>query len=408
MRVLHISTYAGSTGAGRAALNVHAALQRQGLDSRMLVASASVRDPEIIELTDGSRTRWRLSQRADRALWNLQRSSNTTWRSPAYFGVDLRKEIDRIDPDVINLHWVTNGFMTIKAIGKLDRPVVWSLYDMWPFSGSEHYGSSSPRVRYGYRRSNRPTGDGLLDLDRWCWQRKVRSWRTPMEIIAASTWSLNLAQDSALLGTWPMSQVPHAIDERVFTPGDAQAARRRWGLEPDVPVVAFIASAGLGDHRKGGDVLLQALDRLQGSGVDFQILIVGPRTANVPEGSAHVTWVPVVETDTDLQSIYSAATVLAVPSREDTMPLVALEAQMCGVPVVASDVGGLADAVDPGVAGALVPAEDPRALADALGRALQDEPPGQAQHIRDRAAGLWSYEVVGRKYAQVLARAASR
>ena len=408
MRVLHISTYAGSTGAGRAAHNVHRALQRHGFDSRMLVASSSVQEPEIIESTDGSRVRWRLAQRADRALWNLQRSSNTTWRSPAYFGVDLRKEIDRIDPDVINLHWVTNGFMTIEAIGKLDRPVVWSLYDMWPFSGSEHYGSSTTRMRDGYQKANRPAGDSLCDMDRWCWQRKVRSWRTPMEIIAASEWSLTMAQDSALLGTWPITKIPHAIDDRVFTRGDAREARRRWGLEPDVPVVAFIASAGLGDHRKGGDVLLQALDRLHGSGIDFQILIVGPRTADVPAGSAHVTWVPVVETDTDLHRIYSAATVLAVPSREDTMPLVALEAQMCGVPVVASAVGGLADAVDPSVSGALVPAEDPRALADALGRALRDESPGKAQRIRDRAAGLWSYEVVGRKYAQVFARAASR
>ena len=408
MRVLHISTYAGSTGAGRAAHNVHRALQRHGFDSRMLVASSSVQEPEITELTDGSRMRWRLAQRADRAVWNLQRSSNTTWRSPACFGVDLRKEIDRIDPDVINLHWVTNGFMTIEAIGKLDRPVVWSLYDMWPFSGSEHYGSSTTRMRDGYQRVNRPVGDSLLDIDRWCWQRKVRSWRAPREIIAASTWSLDMARASALLGEWPMTQIPHAVDERVFTLGDARKARRRWGLEPDMPVIAFIASAGLGDHRKGGDVLLQALDRLQASAIDFQILIVGPRTANVPAGSAHTMWVPVIENDTDLQDIYSAATVLAVPSRQDTMPLVALEAQMCGVPVVASDVGGLADAVDPGVSGALVPAEDPEALADALGQALQEDSPNKAQGIRDRAAGLWSYEVVGSKYAQVLARAASR
>lgn len=408
MRVLHISTYAGASGAGRAAYNLHKALQGQGVDSQMLVASSAVQEPEIIELAGALRMRWRLAQRADRALWNLQRSSNTTWRSPAYFGMDLRKEIDRLDPDVINLHWVTNGYMTIKGIGRLERPVVWSLYDMWPFSGSEHYGSSLTRVREGYQKGNRPDGDTRVDIDRWCWNRKYRSWRTPMEVVAASRWSQRSAQSSALLGQWPTSLIHHAVDDRVFTLGETHAARERWGLAPDLPTVAFIASAGLGDHRKGGDVLLAALQRMKDRCAQFQVLIVGPRTANISPELTGITWVDGVSDDRDLRSLYSTASVVVVPSREDTLPLVALEAQMCGVPVVASDVGGLTDAVKPGVSGDLVPVGDPAALADALTWVISKGVGDPAERIRERAVALWSYQAVGTQYTQVYARAASR
>lgn len=407
MRVLHLSTYAGSTGAGRAAYSLHQALRGAGVDSQMLVASSAVREPGITELGGRSQVRWRLAQRADRALWNLQRSANSSWRSPAYFGASLREHIDRVDPDVINLHWVTNGFLTVEDIGRLGRPVVWSMYDMWPFSGAEHYGSLTTRIRDGYNPGNRPAGDAGVDLDRWTWQRKKQHWRVPMHMVAASRWLEELTHESALLRDWPVSRIPHAVDDSVFVPGDAQAARTYWGLDSDKPTIAFLASAGLGDHRKGGDVLLQALHIMRTAGEDFQTLIAGPKTSDVPRGVGDVRWVESLRSDTELCAFYQAASAVAVPSREDTMPLVALEAQMCGVPVVASDVGGLPDAVDDQVSGALVPAGDPDALAKALAGVVHRGSAEQPRQTRDRAYSLWSFAAVGKQYEQLYLTAMS-
>ena len=407
MKVLHLSTYAGGSGAGRAAYSLHAALRHSGVDSRMLVARSTVTDPHVSQVSGSTQTRWRLAQRADRALWRLQRSPNTSWRSPAFFGVDIRREIDRIDPDVINLHWVTNGFLSIEQIGRIDRPIVWSLYDMWPFSGTEHYGSLPERTDSGYRTTNRPAGDTGFDLDRWAWERKRKNWLNPMHVVAASRWLEERAHASALMRQWPIERIPHAIDPGVFCRGDTAEARTRWGLEPHQPTIAFLASAGLSDHRKGGDVLLEALQQLRDQESEAQVVIVGPGTSNQATGLSNIRWIPEVRRNSELQSLYAAASVVAVPSREDTLPLVALEAHMCGVPVVASDIGGLPDAIEAGVSGELVAPGDPAALARALAHFVNDPASVDSQRIRDRAVRLWSYESVAQQYTEVFATAST-
>lgn len=407
MRVLHLSTYAGGSGAGRAAFSLHSALRGQGVESRMLVARSHVEDPDVSALSGASTLRWRLAQRVDRAIWNLQRSSNTSWRSPALFGVDVKREIDRFDPDVVNLHWVTNGFLAIEEIGRIDRPVVWSLYDMWPFSGTEHYGSVVDRTNFGYRRDNRPPGDSGIDIDRWAWSRKRRRWLQPIHVVAASTWLEQRARSSALMRDWPIVRIPHPVDSKTFHASGSASARSRWGLDPHAPTVVFLASAGLSDHRKGGDVLLEALRRLHRQGSDLQALIVGPGPAREIPGLPPIVWVDAVRDDTALQSIYAAASVVAVPSREDTLPLVALEAQMCGVPVVASDVGGLPDAIDSEFSGELVPVDDVSAFTQALARFLSSRSADATERIRGRAEALWSYEHVASQYGEVFARASS-
>ena len=109
LRVLHLSTYAGGGGAGRAAAALNEALQKAGVDSRFISAHG---------------TRFKAARAADRALWRLQRSATKTWRSPARFGSLSASEINESSADVVNLHWVTDGFMSIEEIGKIDRKSV--------------------------------------------------------------------------------------------------------------------------------------------------------------------------------------------------------------------------------------------------------------------------------------------
>lgn len=396
LRVLHLSTYASNGGAARAATALDSALKAAGVDSRIATAGGK---------------RFHIARALDRQLWRLQRSPIATWRSPARFGSLTAAQINASDADVVNLHWVTDGFMSIEEIGKITKPVVWSLYDMWPFCGSEHYGVDSPDARWrtGYSQENRPNGESGLDIDRWAWTRKRHRW-TPMNMVPASTWLEGVVRSSALMGTWPVTRIPHVVDTHRFAPMDKAQARMRAALPQEIPLILFLASAGIFDQRKGFDLLEDALVSVHSAHPDAQVLVAGPKSSGYESPSGvPIIWQGEVNGDENLQTLYCASDLLVVPSREDNMPLTAMEAQSCGIPVVAFNVGGLPDILVHDETGFLVPPGNTEALADAISALLRDRlllgsfAEGAVHHAQQ----TWAPEVISAKYLSVYSTALS-
>lgn len=416
LRVLHVSTYDAGGGAARAARALHDAMVRQGIDSTLLTAVPSGVDPTIIGLPGRSgRIRFLASRELEHRLWHVQSTGVRTWRSPAYFGALRARTIDAWGADVVNLHWVTDGLLTVPQIGRILTPTAWSLYDMWAFCGSEHYGVDTPDARWrsGYTRANRPGNARGVDLDRLCWTRKTKRWTRPMSLVAASSWMADRVRSSRLMGSWPLDTVPHPIDCRVFTPQQRSVARRRLGIDDAGPVVLFLSSAGIGDTRKGWDLLDRALERVRRVHPGIRALIVGPKDAGPPESDevrgdqANRIWAGTVSNDADLAWHYAAADVVAVPSREDNMPLTAMEAQACGRSVVGFRIGGVPDIVEHGRTGILAATIDSESLADALEAALDDALSSDAMGLaaRERAVARWSDEPVVSGYVRVYEQA---
>jgi glycosyltransferase involved in cell wall biosynthesis len=406
MRVLHVSTYDGNSGAARAAHSLHSALRSIDVDSQMLVASSSSGDPTVSGLKLSTNLRWRVSQRMDRSLWDLQKSQNTSWRSPAHFGVLNARLINQSSADVVNLHWITNGFLSIKQIGMIEKPIVWSMYDMWTFCGTEHYGRDTPDARWrsGYSHTNRLTGETGLDIDRIAWAKKMKYWNRRMHMAPASSWLEDRVCASAIgsLLEWEVTRISHVIDTTVFSPMDKIATRAEFSLPSGAPLIVFLASGGVQDQRKGWDLLDDALTQLRPIVPNVEVVIAGP----TPSGFRTSSGTPVhlvgeVVGSEKLRALYAAANVVAVPSREDTMPLTAMEAQACGAPVVAFRIGGLPDIVDHQVTGYLAEPFDPGDLAAGLAAMLVGTETPVAERARDRAVRLWSPNVVAGRYTEL-------
>ena len=407
--VLHLSTYDGGGGAGRAAYALHRAMVDSGLDSSMRVARTSNADETV---RAGSDLRFRVANALEHRLWSLQTSPIVTWRSPAVFGSCGAREINGGTADVVNIHWATDGLLSIREIGRIAKPIVWSVYDMWPFSGSEHYGTDIPQARWrtGYTRRNRPKDEHGLDLDRLTWERKSKWWARARHVVAASSWMRRAIEQSALMHDWPTHLIPHVIDCDAFSPMDMREARLSLGLPQAVPLVLFLASAGINDHRKGWDLLDEALMKVRVSVPDVEVVIVGPTADGYsPVSGVPIHWRGTVQGNEALRLHYSAANVTAVPSREDNMPLTAMEAQSCGRPVVAFNLGGLPDIVDHEQSGYLAEPLDPQSLAEGLNHVLADEHRAGrwADHARTRALATWSRPVVTSAYQQVFQAAIS-
>lgn len=388
-------------------------MREHGVDSRMHVAHAETSDPSVTQV---SQLRWMVARSLDHSLWRLQGSPVRGWRSPARFGSLSASWINAQPVDVVNLHWVTDGFLTIEHIGAIRHPLVWSLYDIWPFSGTDHYGFDPDDARRttGFTRQNRPSHVSGVDLDRWAYERKARSWRgiSPV-IVPASSWLEEASQSSALTVGMPTQRIPHLVDTTVYAPMDRSTARHRLGLRQDEQVILFLSSGGIRDHRKGWDLLAVALPRVEEAHPGTRVIVVGP-IPDAADQAAHpdglsITWWGTVSDDSTLRDLYCAADVVAVPSREDNMPLTAMEALSCGTPVVAFRIGGLPDIVIHEQTGYLAQPGDVDDFAHGLISVMREsstqESTRTALQCRERAEAVWSPSAVIDAYLATYQRA---
>lgn len=203
------------------------------------------------------------------------------------------------------------------------------------------------------------------------------------------------AQITELYGADPsrIVVIPPGIDHAVFGPGDQKMARRAIGFQPDALLGVFV---GRIQPLKRADIAVATIAELVERGHDAHLVVVGgPSGPGGPAAFAALSKLMAARSVEDrvhlvdpqphhlLSSYYRAADVVLVPSRSESFGLVALEAATCGIPVVASKVGGLTTIVDDMVTGRLIDAPDPLRYADAVEWICTA--PGRWQAISDAA-----------------------
>jgi len=353
----------------------------------------------------GSGARFRIAGQLERRLSNFQNSSWLTWRSIGRFASERAKRINASAADVVNLHWVTGGFLSIEEIAAIEKPLVWTMHDMWPFTGTEHYAPEAPeptRWQEGYTPSNRLPGESGPDLDRWTWERKRRQWTTPMHFVPVSNWLAEATRKSSF-ASWPLTRIPNVMDTETFTTGSQQAARHALHL-PDTPLIAFTSSSGISDERKGWHLLQQALPYVKKRFPDATVMVIGQgNQADQAKVTEDIMWMGQVDEESVMAQILQAADVVAVPSTADNLPMTACEAQCVGRAVVAFNTGGLPDTVEHLATGYLAQAFDVAEYAEGLIMAIEDAR-GQnhwGEGARERAEDLWSPRPVVDQYLKV-------
>ncbi len=404
MRVAHLNFSDIIGGAARAAWRIHHSLRQANVQSTMYVNSATAGDWTVVE-QGGPLARHMDGARRQVARFTLQflRTGNRVMRSPAVLPSFWVKRINAMDVDIVNLHWICGEMMSIEDIGCIKKPIVWTLMDMWPFCGAEHY-TTDCRWRDGYSRRNRPTYESGIDLDRWVWNRKLTHWKRPMHIIAPCRWLKNCVQDSVLMKAWPVSVVPYALDTEFWQPIDRVVARKLMRLPPVGPLLAFGAIGGGNDPRKGMDLLQIALKKLVSRISGLEVIIFGQRRPQAPVDCGFPThYTGHLNDDLSLRVLYSAADVMVVPSRLEAFGQTASEALACGTPVVAFGACGPLDIVKHQETGYLAKPYDALDLAEGiswvLSRTAADETLQQSS--RRDAVARFSYPVVAGQYLQV-------
>ena len=365
LRVVHANTY-DCGGAAQAGLRLHHALLAAGVESRFVVAGKSGEDPTVIEAPGRlHRWLWPLTPRLDYRIARLLAPwGPKPWGSSMLPGSAF-SFIESLRPDIIHLHGVSHGFLSIAQIGRLTRPVVWTLHDLWALGPG-----------YGYRieaeaalQSVEPfqplvVGAPFHRLARNIWNRKLRHWRRlNLTLVAPSRWLAEEARRSEIFRGRPVLTIPYSVPLQRFRPIDRVSARTALGLPQDRPLLLF-GAAGADAPRKGADLLGAALSLLTRSRPDLRVVVFGPASeAWLRDCPIEVHRLGAISDEDDLARVYAACDLFACPSREDNLPNTVLESLACGTPVVGFRVGGLPDLVQDGINGFLAAPFDTAELA---------------------------------------------
>ena len=410
MRVLIVNTSEKTGGAAVAANRLMEALNNYGVKAKMLV-----RDKETEQLTVcGLRSSWRLRWHflwERLVIWLHLRLKRTHLFEIdiANCGTDVTQLPEFKEADVVHLHWVNQGMLSLKDIRKMmeAKPVVWTMHDMWPATAVCHYTRGCEHFRTECGCCPLLPGNSRHDLANKVWKRKQQMISGQrVTYVCCSQWLAEEAQQSALLHGQRVVSIPNTIDTRLFCPQDKQLAKAALQLPTDKRVILFV-SQRVTDPRKGVSYLVEAIRRLAEAHPAMQehcvVAILGGHAEEVA-GQLALPAVPLgyVNDAKRIVQVYNAADVFVLPSLEDNLPNTLMEAMACGVPCVGFHVGGIPEMIDHeqnGYVAAVSQAED---LARGIHYVLEEaDYEALSRQCLQKVARCWSGQSVAKRYVEV-------
>jgi len=392
-------------GAALAANRLHRGLLGCRVDSRMLVQSKLSDDPTVTGSTTAvGRLAARIRYQLDALPALVSRRRRGTTFTPAWLPDTLAGRIAALAPDLIHLHWVAGGFLRLENLARFNRPLVWTLHDMWPFTGGCHY--TGDCCRFADSCGSCPELDSSVedDLSRRVWGRKALAWRgLPLTVVAPSSWMARCARESSLFSGARIEVLPNGIDSSLFQPGDRRAAREILRLPQDRRLILFGAMSPTAEPRKGFRHLLAGLRALaaQGWGDRAELVVYGASDARQrPDFGLPTRYVGHLSDQARMALLNVAADVVVAPSTQDNLPNTVLEALSCGTPVVAFRIGGMPDLIGHGQTGWLCEPFDPEDLARGIARVLGDHALRETlgRQARAQVEREFSLSVVARRH----------
>lgn len=401
MKILHLAMHEGS-GAGRAATRLHSGLIMEGVNSSMLVLQKSSQTSSIVRLDPQTIPLKKMQAKLLGGQLSRLMGAKITFSINVAPSLILR-QIEKFRADVINLHWVGWDYVRIEDLSRLNVPLVWTLQDMWPFTGGCHYGEACDRYTQSCGACPQLQSSREADLSRWVWQRKMRAWKDlDLTVVAPSQWIANCAKRSSLFRDRRVEVIPFCLDTQIYQPIDQKTARTALNLPLDKRIVLFGALSATKDERKGFQFLLPALQRLsqQGWRDHIQLVIFGASEPESPIDLGFKAHYLGNLDDTKLVQTYSAADVMVVPSTQESFGQTASESLACGTPVVAFNATGLKDIVDHQQSGYLVQPYEIEDLARGIAWVLEDDDRQSKlrQHARQKAEFNFHLELQVRHY----------
>lgn len=346
MKILVVNTYDKGGGAARAAWRLYRGLLLYGPGADMLVQIKRRAEEHIHTLLPSYlKPVSYLMPYFDFVRPFLQIRKRIIF-SPSQVTLNPVRRINDYQADVVHLNWITGGFMKIEALKEIQAPLVWTLHDMWPFTGGCHYTQGCEKYKEGCGCCPILRSHKQNDLSRKIFLRKLATYRQikNLTFITASAWMADMARQSPVMENRRVEVIPIPLNALIFAPKDKQVARRHFDLPPHKKIILFGAYRCDMNEMKGMYLLLEAWQQIRDE--NMELIIFGNVRKNEEIAvKYHVRFLGHIKSDQKLSELYSAADVMIVPSLQESFGQTVTEAFACGTPVVAFASTGLLDLV---------------------------------------------------------------
>ncbi len=356
MKILLINKSDKIGGAAVACERLHTALNKANIDTKLLVEEKKSNDKNIIDLSPNNlRKKLNFIRFITERMYFLPFEGSKNIRfafSPAFAGQNIHKHPVFINSDIIHLHWFNQGFLSLnslKSIIQTGKPIVWTLHDMWAFTGGCHY--SGTCTNYQQNCGNCPflKNPKEKDLSYRILEKKKEIFKNAnVTFVTCSKWLKDKAKNSSLFKNFNIVNIPNPIDTQEFYPLDKIKIRKKLKLPVNKKIVLF-AAANISDSRKGLRYLLDALQIFykENTNQNIELLTFGKANDDVFKSLAYKAHhLGTLSKTEQIVEAYNAADVFVLPSLEDNLPNTVMEALACGVPVLTFKSGGIPEMIN--------------------------------------------------------------
>jgi len=404
MKILIINTSDIQGGAARAAYRLHQSLLSQNIESQMLVQNKSS-DEFTVKTTTNTRLQ-KLTNILRPYINNIPlkfyKNRTKTLFSTSMFGSNhVIEKINKFNPDIVHLHWICGGMLKIEDLSKIKAPIVWSLHDMWAFTGGCHYDELCEGYLQECGNCKVLGSSKENDLSKKVFYRKEQTYSkiSNMTVIGLSRWINECSKNSTLLKNKKHIHLPNPIDTKIFKPFDKKLSRKLWNLPEDKKLVLFGAMGATSDPRKGFKELSKALNKLNKS-TNIELVVFGSsKPENELDFGFKIHYLGHLHDDVGLVTLYSAVDVMVVPSLQENLSNAIMESLSCAIPVVVFDIGGNSDMIEHQKNGYLAKPFDSKDLATGIEWIVSNENYDKlSKNAREKVLNEFDSKVVAQKY----------
>ena len=431
MKVLSVNTNDTYGGAARAAMRIMQGVQQHGVETQMLVKEKYTRDSAVVPLQQfiprnilyrfADWVAQKLKNKYYHWLWRpYSKTKENVFMSDSR-GTRLGGALQKLDYDVLHLHWINQRFIKLQDLPK-DKPIVWTLHDSWPFCGVCHYFLDCQlyQTHCGYCPILHSCKE--KDLAYHIFEEKLRAYQDlNLHIVTPSRWLGECAKQSALFGRFPITVIPNCLETDVYCPLSKQeiderlsvalernpalhAVKRAVGEKAAKPLVLYGAMNAATDRIKGFASLLSALQTLDNQRFEANLIVFGASESDLPMQFEHINvhFVGYISDTDTLVTLYNLADLMVVPSLTENLSCAIMESLSCATPICCFNIGGNGDMVEHQVNGYLTKENDAEDLAYGIRWCLENNEDGALSiAARKKVMENYTIERVGQQYAEV-------
>ena len=326
MRILHV-TFSEKGGAAIGVRRLDKALKHKNIKSKIFFYDKYIEKKKLGVFFLSYKLLWKLKVYLRKILLKVATSglsketSSFNWLN----NLNLNKINEFKQSDIVHLHWVGNEMISIKEIASISKPIVWTLHDMWPFCGTEHFAYKERYIKK-YKNSSKNTREKGLDFDKYIWKlKKKHLGKKKINFISPSKWMEKKFVKSNTFNNYKIITLPYIINTNNWKP--------KKKITKNKKIVLLFSATSSVNYRKGFYYLSEAINNHINKD-KFILYVVGDKPKLFDKIQIEKKYFGIIKSETTLQGIYLSSDIFVLPSLIESFGQVYLEAGLLGMPCI--------------------------------------------------------------------------